>query len=567
MEQRQPARRKIVERRLSRGMERVNCGGTRRSSYIRRINGIEHGGREPVGGQTSNTGPSTLAVKPRTAGTGISALIRYIIQPKIIMFRKHLSKLKRLRQGNGALQGPALDATEILDSDETEALSAEPRVDPITELREGQEVRGRHRYQLRKPLGAGTFGAVWSADCIERDQEAADLPPQLVAIKFFSMAADGEGTAFLRRELAALRSMRSRFIPRIYDWTIDDKLSFFVMDYYPHGTLAGEFSSPGRFDDKKTWRLLIDLLRALQVAHRAGMLHLDIKPSNIMRDGAGGYNLIDFGISQATQITEGPGQTVGAGSQGYQAPEQRRLELHKMDTRTDLWAVGATAWALRTGYDLARYPEKLNLNASADEPSLPPLSTECPDVAPELEDIVASLVREDQKSRPGGAATVLEQIKAATGITEPGEPPGAQPRSYTEEEVDGVVENLMDPLWSSLCHRPDFRPYFTKFEKGDYLCREGRGSHDAFVLLSGEVRIEKAGRTLEIDDREGTFIGEISALTGMSRAASVVADGTVWTCQFNAAEFERLVAAHPSIGIRLLKLLAERVIRSSRANQ
>jgi hypothetical protein len=236
-----------------------------------------------------------------------------------------------------------------------------------------------------------------------------------------------------------------------------------------------------------------------------------------------------------------------------------------VDTRTDLWALGATAWALRAGCDLTRQPGKLKSDASGDEPSLPSLSTECSDVSPQLDELIAALVREDQESRPGAAATVLEEIKAITGMSLPEEQAGAQPRASTDEEIDAVIEGLMDPLWSSLCSRPDFRRYIAKFEEGDYLCREGESSHDAFVLLSGKVRVEKAGRTIEAADREGTFIGEISALTGTSRAASARADGTLWTCMFNAAEFERLLAAHPSMGIRLLKLLAERMIVASRA--
>lgn len=457
-----------------------------------------------------------------------------------------------------------LDASELPEGEATEVLddSELPRQDPIAQLRPGQEIRGRHRYELRQPLGSGGFGAVWAATCVEADSDAADVPPEVAAIKFFSVSSTDEGTGPLRRELAALRSIRSRSIPRIYDWAIDDELSFFVMDYYRYGTLADVFKSPGRLDDRATWRLLADLLRALTVAHRAGVLHLDIKPSNIMRDGAGGYHLIDFGISQANQVIEGPGRTIGAGSEGYQAPEQRRLELDKLDTRTDLWAVGATAWAVRTGCDLAYHPEKLDLNAASNDPSLPTLSAEGVAVAPALEDLIVKLVREDPDARPGGAAAALGRVKEATRMAVPEESRGAISRPFSPEEVDTIIEHLMDPLWSSLCHRDDFRRYFAKFEDGDYLCREGRGSYDAFVLLSGKVRIEQGGKTLGIDEREGMFIGEISTLTGTSRAASVRAEGTVWTCRFNAAEFERLLAAHPSIGIRLLKLMAERIIHT-----
>lgn len=481
------------------------------------------------------------------------------------MAKKRLTTIKRSTQPAGASTGANTANTEILSRGKPGSAPAEDdgTAEPIHRLREGQLVSGRHRYELCERLGGGTSGAVWSAACLDTGPDTTDVPPETVAIKFFNAASGRQGTALLRRELAALRSMRSASIPRIYDWAIDNPLSFFVMDYYRHGTLTDELRAPGTFDDKQTWRLLIDLLRALKVAHRAGMLHLDIKPANVMRDGTGGYKLIDFDISQASQILDGPGRTVGTGTRGYRAPEQLRRELDALDTRTDLWAVGATAFALRTGCDLSHHREMFRDGAAGNEPSLMPLSSVCPEAAPELDAFIASLLCEDQETRPGGAAAALERIKTVTGVETPEEPSGDPPRYHTEDEVDAVVANLMDELWSSLCRRPEFRRFFAKFEKGDYLCREGQASHDAFVLLSGKVHTERGGRNLETEDREGTFIGEISTLTGTTRSASVRADGTVWTCMFNAAEFERLLAAHPSIGIRLLKLLAGRLLSYS----
>ena len=436
----------------------------------------------------------------------------------------------------------------------------------LAKLKKGDVVRARHRYQPHGRLGAGTFGAVWAAVCIEPDHDAPDVPPKVVAIKFFGTSGS-DGSDFIRRELAALLSMRSECIPLVYDWAVNDRLSFFVMDYYRHGSLADEFKTPGGSDDETTWILLVDMLRALKVAHRAGILHLDIKPSNIMHDGSGGYLLLDFGISQANQVMSGPAQTVGAGSRGYQAPEQRRLELHKLDTRSDLWAVGATAWALRTGYDLSKNTDKIKSDAKGGEPSLPALSLECLGCSPALEEVVMSLLCDDPTERPGGAAEVLERVKRATGIAVREDPVGAKRREHGEDEVRVVIESLMDPLWSSLCRRGDFARYFAKFEDGDYLCREGEASHEAFVLLQGRVRIERGGKQLEVNEKEGAFIGELSTLTGSLRAASIRAEGTVWVCRFNAAEFERLLAAHPAIGIRLVKLMAERLIRATSARK
>jgi hypothetical protein len=174
-----------------------------------------------------------------------------------------------------------------------------------------------------------------------------------------------------------------------------------------------------------------------------------------------------------------------------------------------------------------------------------------------------SLLAEDPSERPGGAAEALELLKKATGLDVTEEPSTVKRRQHDEKEVREVIDAVMDPLWSSLLGRADFSRYFARFEDGEYLCREGDASYEAFLLLQGKVRIDRGGKQIELDEREGTFIGELSTLTGTPRAASIRAQGTVWVCLFNAAEFERMLAAHPAVAIRLVKLMAERLVRSS----
>ena len=125
----------------------------------------------------------------------------------------------------------------------------------------------------------------------------------------------------------------------------------------------------------------------------------------------------------------------------------------------------------------------------------------------------------------------------------------------------------MDPLWSELCQRGDFARYFAKFEDGEFLCHEGDTCYEAFVLLKGRVRVFRGERQLEVDQREGTFLGELSTLIGTPRGASVQAEGTVWTCVFNAAELERLLAAHPAVAIRLVKLISYRALVRNSGNR
>ena len=81
------------------------------------------------------------------------------------------------------------------------------------------------------------------------------------------------------------------------------------------------------------------------------------------------------------------------------------------------------------------------------------------------------------------------------------------------------------------------------------------------------MRVFRGERQLEVDQREGTFLGELSTLIGTPRGASVQAEGTVWTCVFNAAELERLLAAHPAVAIRLVKLISYRALVRNSGNR
>ena len=153
---------------------------------------------------------------------------------------------------------------------------------------------------------------------------------------------------------------------------------------------------------------------ALPAAIGAQMAHPDRLVWAVAGDG--GFVLTDFGVSQAARMSKGllhQGKVaVGLGTHGYRAPEQDKLSLKDFDLRTDLWGVGATAWALYTGIDLNKRQEVLRRAEDGYVYGLPLLSDVAISCPPPLEEVVMSLLFIDPDRRPGGASQVLAQVRA-----------------------------------------------------------------------------------------------------------------------------------------------------------
>jgi serine/threonine protein kinase len=444
----------------------------------------------------------------------------------------------------------------------------EPKEEVPTELERqpepGDILEARHRYRLVRRLGKGGFGSVFLADSLD-SSNGADGPPAQVAVKVIGSARDRNARSSLKRELSALLAIHHDRIPKLYDWNIEGELAFVVLQYFPAGSLADARPFMGRFDEAQTWRLITDLLVALTAAHRASILHLDVKPSNVLLDGNGGFVLTDFGVSHSSRMSKGllhQGQiAVGLGTHGYRAPEQDSVTIQSFDLRTDLWGVGATAWSLYTGIDLNKRQDVLRRKDSGNVYGLQRLSDVALRCPPPLEEVIMGMLNIDPTERPGGAAEVLTQVKAiASGFGLDSQTlVNAHRANANPSEVRGVLDALVDPLWASICRSPGFDRFFVRFEHGEVLSGANDRAHHTLLLLQGRVRVELEDRLVDIETREGSFLGAISTLTGADRTVTLRADGPVWACIFNEAELEQLVTCNPAIAVRLIRNMAGRI--------
>ena len=379
-----------------------------------------------------------------------------------------------------------------------------------------------------------------------------------MAIKILG-AARKNAPEMMRRELAAMLATKHDRIPRVYDWSLEDGCAYVVMQYFPAGSLRDLIPMEGPVAEETVWRMLADMLSALDVAHRASVLHLDIKPANVLLDGQGGFVLTDFGVSQASRIARGL-LPFSVGTRGYQAPEQRAERFDEYDLRTDLWSLGATAWALAAGIHLAERPELVTIGPG-DRTGLPPLSEHRPDCSPELEDVVMRLLAVAPAERPGSVAEVKTRVDAALrGSALPERSLSTERRSnLSDDEVDELIDSLVDPLLISICRKQVFRRFFMRFEDGEALCTEGEGMTYAFLLLRGTVQITRDDREVTRVSGEGRILGEVGTLTAQSRTVTFQASGPVWAIALNEAELERFLTSNPAMALRVIRSMAQRL--------
>jgi serine/threonine protein kinase/tetratricopeptide (TPR) repeat protein len=197
------------------------------------------------------------------------------------------------------------------------------------------------RYEILRVLGEGGMGAVYQA----RDKEL----DRLIALKVIRPELAGNPAILQRfkQELILARHITHKNVVRIYDLGEADGIKFITMEYVDGEDLRSLLKHHGKFSPGEAVRIVEQVCRALEAAHAEGVIHRDLKPQNVMRDGQGRIVVMDFGLARSL---EQPGMTqTGAlvGTLEYMSPEQALGAT--LDQRSDLFAVGLIFFELLTG--------------------------------------------------------------------------------------------------------------------------------------------------------------------------------------------------------------------------
>jgi len=206
------------------------------------------------------------------------------------------------------------------------------------------------RYRLIERIGEGGMGAVFLAE------QESPLRRE-VALKIVKLGMDTEKVvARFERERQALALMDHPGIARIFDGgTTEMGRPYFVMEYVK-GVAVHEYCRRHGLSVRERLSLFASICDAVQHAHQKGIIHRDIKPTNVLvaeRDGHPEPKIIDFGIARAVtrsdEETKQTRPTEVVGTSHYMSPEQADLSGANVDTRTDIYSLGVLLYELLTG--------------------------------------------------------------------------------------------------------------------------------------------------------------------------------------------------------------------------
>ncbi len=300
------------------------------------------------------------------------------------------------------------------------ALSSEPPCDDTLSALSGEQdpMIGRtlaERYRVVRLVGKGGMGAVY---------EARDPDGTAVAVKVILESSDKRSDLVRRfvREARSLTALSSPHVVRVIDADTDasSEHPFIVMELLRGTDLESLVKKWGPLEPAPVLRIFLHAARGLAEAHRAGIIHRDVKPANIflheLVDGSVVPKLCDFGIARRTPTPEENTveltRTGGViGSPLYMSPEQARSAKH-VDARTDVWSLGMSMWETLSGRrpweDCFSVGELIV--AICTRP-VTPLQQVAPWVEPEVAELVHRCLRADPAHRVASMEALIEALE------------------------------------------------------------------------------------------------------------------------------------------------------------
>jgi serine/threonine-protein kinase len=409
--------------------------------------------------------------------------------------RQEVESLLRYQQAaEGFMETPAIE-------DQAAALAADWAGDASITM----TGRIAGRYQVLEKIGAGGMGMVYRAHDTHLNRS--------VALKVLSpgTTADEERKARFVREAKAASALNHPNIVTIYDIGQAEGLDFIAMEYVGGGTLR-ELVASRELPVCEALDYAVQIARALDAAHAAGIVHRDIKPANIMISGTPPgprqVKILDFGIAKLLEPTPADelAQTISTaegaiiGTAAYMSPEQ--AEGARVDARSDIFSFGAVLYEMLSGRRAFHGQSNLSILAAVLREDPEPLAS----VTPELQRIVFRCLRKDPNLRFQRMGELRQALEACLPLSR-GFSPSLKSIAVlpfvnlsADKENEYFSEGLAEEIINSLTKLPGLqvtaRTSAFAFRAKELDVREIGAKLNVEHILEGSVR--KAGARIRV---------------------------------------------------------------------
>jgi predicted Ser/Thr protein kinase len=370
------------------------------------------------------------------------------------------------------------------------------------------EIAGR--YRLLSEIGSGGMGTVWHAE--------DTLLKRAVAVKEIALpraVASEERDAIRKRvlrEARAAAALNHANAVTVYDVIEEDGKAFIVMECISGRTLNDVVKKDGPLSDERASRIVEDVLSALEVAHRAGIVHRDVKPANVMITDDGRTKLADFGIASVKDDPKITASGLILGSPSYMAPEQ--ATHGSSGPEADLWGLGATLYFALEGVPPFQ----------GDGP-IPTLTAVVGDEARPMENTsgLTPVVDALLEKEPGKRATSKEVRAMLNTVTTASGPIAAAPATTTRVEEPPIAPVATAPATQAA---PEPAVTRENERRGPWMWLVGLG---ALILLALVVATFINSRDDSPEPREGRSGERAAGSAEGSEASEDVAVPANWT--------------------------------------
>ena len=283
-------------------------------------------------------------------------------------------------------------------------------------------------YEIAEPLGEGGMAAVYKA--------YQPAMKRFVAVKVLSrkLAESEEFTNRFQREAIMLAQLQHPHILPVFDYGQVDGYSYIVMPFLQSGTLD-ELLRIRRRTLPEIRQIMTQLGSALGYAHARGMIHRDVKPSNVLIDEQGNCLLTDFGLARMVEISSESLTSAGAimGTPAYMSPEQGKGDT--LDGRSDLYSLGIIFYEMLTGQ--VPYRDKLPMMVVVKHihDPLPSARELAPDLTDVIERVLIKSLAKNPDERYQTAEDFVQAVQKAIPITPSGK--------AVSRALDSVYDRLL----------------------------------------------------------------------------------------------------------------------------